>query len=186
MKTDYNTSEADRNCVNYFNRTRVLSCMLWKHSITHFEMPENSRHFLRWMESSPFDFFGEQVGMCIYMNVHSHQGKQYTPKCSSWGCGYWSPKVLWSFQHLDFNPIVISYKQSWMGTAPWWVLWRHSGWIRMRCWFHLDFCPYVHRTALLALFAFAAKFISVSASVHGQDSASASFMVHLLLFHHFI
>lgn len=57
----------------------------------------------------------------------------------------------------------------------------HSGWIRMRCWFNLDFCPYIHGTAALALFAFDANFISISASVHGQECAS--FMVHLLLFH---
>lgn len=128
--------------------------------------------------------------LCVYIYISLHiwtyteLGMPYT-KVQQLRLWLLEFKCIMKLQYLCLKPIMINYKLSLMGNAPLWVFWMHSGWIRMRCWFCLDFCPDVHRTSALALFAFSAKLISVSASVHEQESASASFLLHLLLFHHY-
>lgn len=143
--------------------------------------PREQQTFLETITSriqSPSFLWWINRGVCIYIyvyiNVHSQLGMPYT-KVQQLRLWILESKCIMKLQYLCLKPIMINYKLSLMGNAPLWVLWKHSGWIRTRCWFHLDFCPYIHRTAVLALFAFAAEFISVSASVHGQESASAFF-----------
>lgn len=70
----------------------------------------------------------------IYMNVHSQLGMPYT-KVQQLRLWILESKHIIKLQYLYLKPIVINYKLSLTGNAPLWVLWMHSGWIRMRCWF---------------------------------------------------
>lgn len=82
--------------------------------------------------------------------------------------------------------IFANYKLCLMNNDPLWLLWMHSGCIRMKCWFYLDFCPFVHRISVLALFAFACK-VHFCFSICSWTGVCSHFffMVHLLLLHHY-
>lgn len=137
----------------------------------------------QWISRSMCVYIHIYVCLCVYMhNVHSKLGVLYTEVQH---LRFWmlESKCGRKLQYLCLK-LWYNSNLTLMGSAPLWMLWMHSGCISMRCWFPLDFRPYITGLQFWHWFAFAAKFISVSASVHGLQSAPAFFMVHWLLFYH--
>lgn len=116
------------------------------------------------------------------MNIHSQWGKDCI-KEQQLRLWILESKCVMKLQYLDFNPTVICYKQNLMGTPFDGCFGGIVGGLQQESNFIWISALMSTGLTFLALFAFAAKFISVSASVHRLDSVSVSFMVHLLQFH---